>query len=550
MAKYYKNLAENLQAKRDQLLAEVTQTRNNQAGYLPGSMETEIDPTLTPEEQMQRDMEIAAAGGPAAWQAQQAAAAAAAAPAVAPAAPGFVGRGPLMGAKEQGAYDKMIGDVMKARGMPVPSLRSGKGSNYGEWKAAVDARNAALRDANINVRSRQNQLRDQIGTARENLAAAKAAGDAAAVQKYQQELNTSQRMKRNINVDTGAFVQNDTGQQLRVAGEQSQASWERRKADFKARTGMDYDASNPQHTRVMQNPKMSPEAMQTALSVGEFNKNYQDQAADQATRMGETTRKIDQLTYETERAKIDPEFRKEINTRDAEKAKQDMYAAAGGKEAWEAQERERTDRNAESRAAAQRELIGMRRGAEAQGGMPTAAEFAASPGGQQAELNRLRDASGVAPNQVTDQMRQAAGAQGGMPSDTEFENSPAGKAKAAAAAKAAEAAELQRLRDLSGAEPPTVSGKPNVPSLNMVGNAIQRARANAATTAPIQRATVTTPAPGTVQSSGATPMPFSERGVNAPVDNTTPDNPQARRPTGRQVTTVARNMSGSMPRLS
>lgn len=495
MANYYKNLAENLQAKKNQLLAEVTQTRNNQAGYLPGSMETEIDPTLTPEEQMQRDMEIAAAGGPAAWQAQQqaqaAAAAAAAAPAVAPAAPAFVGRGPLMGAKDQAAYDKMIGDVMKARGMAVPSLRSGKGGNYAEWKAAVDSRNAALRDANINVRSRQNQLRDQIATARENLAAAKAAGDAAAVQKYQQELNTSQRMKRNINVDTGAFVQNDTGQQLRVAGEQSQASWERKKADFKSRTGMDYDPSNPQHTRVMQNPNMSPEATQTALTVGAFNQRYDAQRAENARKMGETDRALDTAKFE-----YDKSFKTVVDPT---------------------------------------KMVGP--------GIPATYDV---------------------PKRFVDEWERQQAEKGQVPPKVDFDRRGIdypGISDAWEAERDRRKAEKERLR--SEPAPPGEVGndaetmqaasritvnKPN--TMNMMGNTVERARANAATTPPIQRATVTTPVPGAVQSSGTRPMPPVEGGMNVPLDINDFENPQARRPTGRQVTTVARNMSGSMPRLS
>jgi predicted nucleic acid-binding Zn-ribbon protein len=137
--------------------------------------------------------------------------------------------------------------------MAVPSLRSGKGGNYGEWKAAVDARNSAMRDANINITLRQNQMRDQMNTARQNLKAAKDAGDQAAIDQYTQELSGLQSQRTNLNKDTGRFVTNDTTQQLRVAGEQSQASWKRKQDEFKARTGMDYDASNPQHVRVMQN---------------------------------------------------------------------------------------------------------------------------------------------------------------------------------------------------------------------------------------------------------------------------------------------------------
>jgi len=37
----------------------------------------------------------------------------------------------------------------EARGMPVPMLKTGKGGNYAEWRAANDARNAALRQSRL-----------------------------------------------------------------------------------------------------------------------------------------------------------------------------------------------------------------------------------------------------------------------------------------------------------------------------------------------------------------------------------------------------------------
>jgi hypothetical protein len=46
----------------------------------------------------------------------------------------------------------------EALGMPVPILRSGKGSNYEEWRAAKDARNAALRQARLGIGNRERVL--------------------------------------------------------------------------------------------------------------------------------------------------------------------------------------------------------------------------------------------------------------------------------------------------------------------------------------------------------------------------------------------------------
>lgn len=50
----------------------------------------------------------------------------------------------------------------EARGLPVPILRSGKGGNYADWRAANDARNAALRNARLGVGNR-----DKVNAARE-----------------------------------------------------------------------------------------------------------------------------------------------------------------------------------------------------------------------------------------------------------------------------------------------------------------------------------------------------------------------------------------------
>lgn len=46
----------------------------------------------------------------------------------------------------------------EALGMPVPILRSGKGSNYEEWRAAKDARNAALRQVRLGIGNRERVL--------------------------------------------------------------------------------------------------------------------------------------------------------------------------------------------------------------------------------------------------------------------------------------------------------------------------------------------------------------------------------------------------------
>lgn len=46
----------------------------------------------------------------------------------------------------------------EALGMPVPILRSGKGGNYEEWRAAKDARNAALRQARLGIGNRERVL--------------------------------------------------------------------------------------------------------------------------------------------------------------------------------------------------------------------------------------------------------------------------------------------------------------------------------------------------------------------------------------------------------
>jgi hypothetical protein len=60
---------------------------------------------------------------------------------------------------------KTVNEAMsedEARGMPVPILRSGKGGNYADWRAANDARNAALRNARLGVGNR-----DKVNAARE-----------------------------------------------------------------------------------------------------------------------------------------------------------------------------------------------------------------------------------------------------------------------------------------------------------------------------------------------------------------------------------------------
>jgi len=475
-----------------------------------------------------------------------------AAPTTAPAPAPFAGRGPMMSKKDQASYDKMVGDMMKARGMPVPMLRTGKGGNYQEWRSAVDARNAAMRDANIAITLRQNQLRDQQTLARQNRDAAKAAGDDAAVARYQQELNDINRSRGNLNKDTGRYsLGSDTTSQGRIANDQLQASWKKKQEDFKARTGMDYDPSNPQHTRVMQNPNMSPEAMQTALSVGQFNKNYATQNADQAKRMGETERNIDQLTYETERAKNDPAFRKEINARDAEKAKQDMYAAAGGKEAWEARENAARDGQVKIVTdiidAKKAESDEMNRKAREIGGMMTKAEFEASPAGQQAELDRLRNLSGVPQMQA-----KRAAEQREKDKETLATNYPALNMVGDA---------IRQTKNLPTTQPEQSQQTPAEtlpePSVNMTGNNISRARANSANTTPIQRATVTPPAPGAIPPAGRpTPAaqptaPMSTGGMNTPADINDPQ-ANARRPRGRVVTAAARSMgpNSSAPRLS
>jgi len=85
------------------------------------------------------------------------------------------------------------------------------------------------------------------------------------------------------------------------------------------------------------------------------------------------------------------------------------------------------------------------------------------------------------------------------------------------------------------------------PSVNMTGNNISRARANSANTTPIQRATVTPPAPGAIPPAGRpTPAaqptaPMSTGGMNTPADINDPQ-ANARRPRGRVVTAAARSM--------
>ena len=467
---------------------------------------------------------------------------------------------------------------MRARGMAVPMLKTGKGGNYQEWRSAVDARNAAMRDANIAVTLRQNQMRDQQNLARQNRDAAKAAGDDAAVARYQQELNDINRARGNLNKDTGRYsLGSDTTSQGRIANDQLQASWKKKQDDFKARTGMDYDASNPQHTRIMQTPNMSQEAMQIALGVGEFNKNYGDWRNTIQKEAGQFQRKSDRQNYETERAMnakdgvLDQQFRKDLlanvntsnlnvglankdreyfdayNKNERERVLRDeIYGPAGGKEAWEAQERARFEKNVEAR---KQELSGQLRDAAALSSVWQGAfdrnnrkSIAAD------QLNRNNPIYNAAnPNPPVLRGLEnnfsidSEGNLANNPTTTEFSPIPAN---------------MRNAQAQSGAEP-TVSGRPNIPALNMVGNAVARARANAATTPPIQRATVIPPAPGAIPPAGRpTPAaqptaPMSTGGMMTPADINEPQ-ASARKPRGNVVTAAARTMgpNSSAPRLS
>lgn len=463
-----------------------------------------------------------------------------AASAAAPAAAAFAGRGPLMSKKDQSAYDKMVGDVMRARGMAVPILKTGKGGNYQEWRSAVDARNAAMRDANIAVTLRQNQMRDQQNLARQNRDAAKAAGDDAAVARYQQELNDINRSRGNLNKDTGRYsLGSDTTSQGRIANDQLQASWKKKQDDFKARTGMDYDPSNPQHTRVMQNPNMSPEAMQTALSVGEFNKEWSAQNAENSRKQGELDRSVDAKTAELNKLRTNPDYRKEVRQKDIQAA-------------IDSGQVDRVALDAENEAGVDSRFRGLRQDLEK--------EAAAS--GERAVQDDKSNRRAAALDQIrrtnpifnaanpTPQTRTVSTDNFSLDDQGRLVNQPG------TAEYSPIPANMRNAQAQSDAEQ-TVSGRPNIPSLNMVGNAVARARANAATTPPIQKATVVPPAPGAIPPAGrptpaAQPIaPMSTGGMNTPADINDPQ-ANARKPRGNVVTAAARTMSpnSSAPRLS
>jgi len=55
-------------------------------------------------------------------------------------------------------YLKEAMSEQEAMGMPVPILKSGKDGNYEEWRAAKDARNAALRQARLGTGNKEKVL--------------------------------------------------------------------------------------------------------------------------------------------------------------------------------------------------------------------------------------------------------------------------------------------------------------------------------------------------------------------------------------------------------
>jgi hypothetical protein len=59
---------------------------------------------------------------------------------------------------------------------------------------------------------------------------------------------------------------------------------------------------------------MSPEAMQTALSVGAFNKEYDAQNAEHARKFGEADRRFDATGAELNKLRTNPEYRRERGT--------------------------------------------------------------------------------------------------------------------------------------------------------------------------------------------------------------------------------------------
>ena len=603
LTRYYKNLAENLEEKKNSLLNEIVrQPQQGAVNFIPGPggrLIPVVDPAanfnldaranapatnvgvddgyMTSSGGYLQSPESMAAGYPANYGAavpptpqslltpfdptgrfQPTFSPAPTAPPVAAAAPTaapFAGRGPMMGKKEQASYDKMVGDMMRARGMAVPLLRSGKGGNYNEWKAAVDARNAAMRDANINITLRQNQMRDQMNTAKANLKAAKEAGDQSAIDQYTQELNGLQTQRRNLNQDTGRFTTNDTTQQLRVAGEQSQASWKRRQDDFKARTGMDYDASNPQHVRVMQNPNMSPEAMQTALSVGAFNKEYSAQNAEHARKFGEADRRFDATGAELNKMRTNPEFRRELAQQDVRNAVEsgqiDTFELAAQSQKDVNARKKELERQAQSlsRSAGEkaveqerenRRQMGIDAGLRAANPLynvlnpnppvlqnPNTPEFSLTPDGG---LQMQTSTSEFSPKPQAISVAQAQAARENIAGPDD--RGPITPGRTSPRTPPEQALPRTQPRPQPAAQP----------QVNMTGNAINRARSSPNTAIPVQTQTVIPPAAP------------SEGGMNTPVDlNDFQSNQQQQKQRGGVVTAAARTMGpnrSAAPRLS